>query len=114
MRPARTARAASGAVDGVRQEQESGLIASPTIIDYAENQQVLLTLVGAGYGVGFALATYAETIQRPDIVVRPIASPLPLVKTFLLYRTDEASGAVSSFLEWARRISDSVSATAEI
>lgn len=87
---------------------------SPTIIDYAENQQVLLTLVGAGYGVGFALATYAETIQRPDIVVRPIASPLPLVKTFLLYRTDEASGPVSSFLEWARRISDSVSATAEI
>jgi len=75
---------------------------SPNVVDYAENQQVLLTLVGAGYGLGFVLATHAETIQRPDIVVRPIASPPPLVKTFLLYRTDESSGPVACFLKRAR------------
>lgn len=95
-------------------ELEAAILAtnvSPSIVDYAENQQVLLTLVGAGYGVGFAIAPHAETIQRPDIVVRPIASPLPLVKTFLLYRTNEASGPAASFVEWARRISGSVSAT---
>ena len=59
---------------------------SPNIVDYAENQQVLLALVGAGYGVGFVLAPHAEVIQRPDIMARPIASPPPFVKTFLLYR----------------------------
>jgi DNA-binding transcriptional LysR family regulator len=74
----------------------------PNVIDHAENQQVQLTLVGAGYGLGLLLAAHAETIQRPDIVVRPIASPAPLVKTFLLYRTDESSGPVAGFLARAR------------
>ena len=86
---------------------------SPNIVDYAENQQVLFTLVGAGYGVGFVLATHAETIQRPDIAVRPIASPPPFVKTFLLYRTDEASGPLSGLLELARSISDTTNATVD-
>ena len=74
---------------------------SPNVVDYAANEQILLTLVGAGYGVGFVLATHAETIQRPDIVVRPIASPSPLVKTFLLSRTEEPSGPLACFLEQA-------------
>ena len=79
---------------------------SPNVVDYAENQQVLFTLVGAGYGVGFVLAAHAETIRRADVVVRPIASPPPLVKTFLLYRAHETPGPVAGLLEWARRVSD--------
>lgn len=75
---------------------------SPHVVDHAANQEVLLTLVGAGYGVGFVLAAHAQTIQRPDIVVRPITSPPLLVKTFLLYRTEESPGPVTSFLERAR------------
>ena len=75
---------------------------SPNVIDHAANQQVLLTLVGAGYGVGFVLAAHAETIQRSDIVVRPIADPPPLVKTFLLYRAEGSSGPLACFLERAR------------
>ena len=86
---------------------------SPNIVDYAENQQVLLTLVGAGYGVGFVLATHAETIHRADIVVRPIASPPPFVKTFLVYRTDEASGPMSGLLELTRSVTDTVKATVD-
>lgn len=89
-------------------ELEAALLAAhapPNVVDYAENHQVQLTLVGAGYGLGFVLATQAETIQRPDIVVRQITSPPPLVKTFLIYRGDESSGLVSCFLKWARSIS---------
>ena len=74
---------------------------SPNVVDYAANEQILLTLVGAGYGVGFVLATHAETIQRSDIVVRPIASPPPLVKTFLLSRTEEPTGPLACFLKQA-------------
>lgn len=83
---------------------------SPNIVDYAENQQVLFTLVGAGYGVGFVLATHAEMIRRADVVVRPIVSPPPLARTFLLYRSDEAPGPAAGLLEWARRISDAAGA----
>jgi DNA-binding transcriptional LysR family regulator len=75
---------------------------SPNVVDHAGNQEVLLTLVGAGYAVGFVLAGHAQTIQRPDIVVRPITSPPLLVKTLLLYRTGESSGPIASFLEHTR------------
>ena len=87
---------------------------APNIVDYAANQQVLYTLVGAGYGLGFVLGDHTEAIQRSDIVVRPIAGAPPLVKTFLLHRTDEAPGLVSNFLEWARSISDDVVVSAAI
>ena len=88
-----------------RAQVEAAILAandSPHIVDYAENQHVLLTLVGAGFGVGFVLAMQAETIQRSDIVVRPIASPPLLVRTFLLYRSEDCSGPVAHFLEQAR------------
>ena len=75
---------------------------SPNIVEHAANQEVLLTLVGAGYGVGFVLEGQGQTIQRPDIVVRPIASPPLVVKTYLLYRAEDSSGPLASFLEHAR------------
>jgi len=34
---------------------------------------VMLTLVGAGYGIGFAIASQVQTLQRPDISIRPLA-----------------------------------------
>jgi DNA-binding transcriptional LysR family regulator len=89
-------------------ELEAALLAAealPNVVDYVENYQVQLTLVGAGYGLGLVLATQADTIQRQDIVVCQLASPPPLVKTFLIYRGGESSGLVACFLERARSIS---------
>lgn len=98
-----------GEIGGDRHTQlEAAILAAndaPNIVDYADNQQLLLTLVAAGFGVGFVLATEADSIQRPEIVVRSIASP-PVVKTFLLYRADETSGPVVNFLESAKSTSD--------
>ena len=74
---------------------------SPNVVEHAANQEVLLTLVGAGYGVGFVLERQGQTIQRPDIVVRPILSP-PVIKTYVLYRAEDSSGPVASFLEHVR------------
>jgi DNA-binding transcriptional LysR family regulator len=84
---------------------ESAILAaseSPNVIEHTANQEVLLTLVGAGYGVGFVLGTHAEMIQRSDIVIRPIVCPPLLVKTYLLYRAEDSSGPLVSFLEHAR------------
>ena len=75
---------------------------STNIIDHAANQDVLLTLVGAGYGVGFVLATHAANIQRADIVIRPIVNPPLKINTYLLYRAENSSGPVACFLEHVR------------
>lgn len=74
---------------------------SPNIVEHAASHEVLLTLVGAGYGLGFVLEGQGQTIQRPDIVVRPIAGP-PVVKTYVLYRAADSSGPIASFLEHVR------------
>ena len=79
----------------------------PNVVGHAENHQVQLTLVGAGYGIGLVPAAYAKTIQRPDILVRPIASPPPLIKTFLVYRTG-CSGPVTGFVERVRSSSSTL------
>ena len=44
----------------------------------------MLTLVGAGYGVGFMTATKIPVSQRPDVVIRPLALDAAVITTYLL------------------------------
>src|SRR3546814_4891705 len=37
------------------------------LVDEVTSLGVMLTLVGAGYGIGFAIASQVQTLQRPDI-----------------------------------------------
>lgn len=71
-------------------------------VEYAENQEVLSTLVGAGCGLGLVLSAQAETIQRKDIVARQVRGLASLIKTYLLYRAEENIGPRRRFLEQAR------------
>ncbi len=57
---------------------------------------MMLTLVGAGYGVGFMAATKIPISQRPDVVIRPLAVESAIITTYLL-RPD--SGDVPASLE---------------
>jgi DNA-binding transcriptional LysR family regulator len=41
------------------------------LVDQVTSLGVMLTLVGAGYGIGFAIASQVQTLNRPDITVRP-------------------------------------------
>jgi hypothetical protein len=43
----------------------------------------MLTLVGAGYGLGFAIASQVQTLNRPDITARPLAGTPPMLSTYL-------------------------------
>ncbi len=45
---------------------------------------MMLTLVGAGYGVGFIAATKIPASQRPDVVIRPLAVESAIITTYLL------------------------------
>ncbi len=66
------------------------------VVEHATSLEMMLTLVGAGYGVGFMAATKIPASQRPDVVIRPLAVETAIITTYLL-RPD--SGDVPASLE---------------
>ena len=50
---------------------------------------MMLTLVGAGYGLGFTTATRVALSQRPDVVIRPLAVDSAVITTYLLRLASE-------------------------
>jgi DNA-binding transcriptional LysR family regulator len=72
-------------------------------VEFVANVDVLLTLVGAGRGVGLINAAQAETLQWSDLVVRPLESPAAQIQTILLSRELDQATLVMRFAERARR-----------
>lgn len=60
-------------------------------VEYVASMDMMLTLVAAGYGVGFANAARIRVLNRPDIVMRPLATPNVIHTTYLL-RPDSDPG----------------------
>lgn len=54
------------------------------VVEHVTSLDMMLTLVGAGYGVGFMAATKIPASQRPDVVVRPLAMESAVITTYLL------------------------------
>ena len=75
-----------------------------TIVEHVSSLDMMLTLVGAGYGIGFAMATLISACQRPDVVIRPLALDSAVIITYLL-RPEVGSGLsapVERFIERLR------------
>lgn len=66
----------------------------PNVVEHASSLDMMLTLVGAGYGVGFTTTTRIAGYQRPDVVIRPLAMESAVITTYLLW-----SGSMSVSLE---------------
>ncbi|MDS4056662.1 LysR substrate-binding domain-containing protein, partial [Accumulibacter sp.] len=77
------------------------------LVDEVTSLGVMLTLVGAGYGIGFAIASQVQTLQRPDISIRPLAGTPPMLSTYLLRRQGEPSEPMKRFIE---RVQDGAAA----
>lgn len=71
---------------------------NPIVADYATSLELMLTLVGAGYGIGFAISSQVALFQRDDVVVRPVAGRVPMLVTYLLYADHELSDSLSRFI----------------
>ncbi len=54
------------------------------VVEEVSSLDMMLTLVGAGYGVGFMTATKIPVSQRPDVVIRPLALDTAVITTYLL------------------------------
>ncbi len=68
------------------------------IADHVPTLGMMLTLIGAGYGIGLALGTHVATVQRPDIVARPLAEKLTLT-TYLLRADRKPCEPLARFIE---------------
>lgn len=94
--------AASGCYDQIQAVLE-GAAVPLRVVDHVTSLGVMLTLVGAGYGTGFAIASTVQALNRPDIVTRPLAGSPPTLATYLLRRKAEPSEPMKRFLQRARQ-----------
>ena len=62
----------------------------------------LAIVSGSTAGIGFAIASQVQTLQRPDISIRPLAGIPPMLSTYLLRRGAEPSEPMKRFLQRAR------------
>ncbi|QKD43575.1 LysR family transcriptional regulator [Alicycliphilus denitrificans] len=72
---------------------------TPKVVDRVTSLGVMLTLVGAGYGIGFGIASQVKSLQRADIAIRPFAGAPPALNTYLLRRRGEPAEAMKRFLQ---------------
>ncbi|MFT3819548.1 MAG: LysR family transcriptional regulator [Rubrivivax sp.] len=78
--------------------------AQPKVADHATTLGVMLTMVGAGYGIGFAIASQVSVMNRPDVVVRPLAGRSLTLTTYLIRSEGEPSAQLSRFIERAKPV----------
>lgn len=73
------------------------------VVEKVSSLDMMLTLVGAGYGVGFMTATKIPVSQRPDVVIRPLAMDSAVITTYLL-RSDNSnlSASLERFIDRLR------------
>lgn len=76
---------------------------SPESIEYVASIELLLTLIAAGYGVGLISLAQAETMRRPDLIMRPLSIRGATITTFLIRRREDPSSAVARFTELAQK-----------
>lgn len=79
--------------------RELGSILQPVehklnVVEEVSSLDMMLTLVGAGYGVGFMTEAKIPVSQRPDVVIRPLAMDSAVITTYLL-RPDNSTLSAS-------------------
>ncbi|GAB6046486.1 LysR family transcriptional regulator [Methyloparacoccus murrellii] len=79
----------------------------PDVAEHVSSLDMMLTLVGAGYGVGFITETRVAASLRPDVVIRPLAMDSAVITTYLLRPAGEDSPvSVERFIARLRAHSD--------
>ncbi|NIJ75516.1 DNA-binding transcriptional LysR family regulator [Xanthomonas campestris] len=56
----------------------------PSIVEHVVSLDMMLTLVAAGYGIGFSTAARIAICRHPGVVIRPLAVDSALLTTYLL------------------------------
>jgi DNA-binding transcriptional LysR family regulator len=79
--------------------------AQPVVAERVITHDLMLTLVAAGYGVGFSSAAHIEHCLHTDVVARPLAGRSFMLTTYLLRPDNEPSEQLSNFIRRVNHIS---------
>ncbi|TAL87369.1 MAG: LysR family transcriptional regulator [Rhodanobacter sp.] len=71
----------------------------PIVAERVASQDLMLTLVAAGYGLGFTSTAQVEICPHPEVVVRPLAGRSLMLTTYLLRPDIEPSPQLSHFID---------------
>ncbi|GLU35446.1 LysR substrate-binding domain-containing protein [Trinickia caryophylli] len=74
---------------------------APRIGQEAIQMQTIVSLVSAGMGVALVPRSL-RNLRRTGVVYRPLAQRAPIVETGLVWRTDDVSPVLASFIEIVR------------
>lgn len=73
----------------------------PIIAEKVASHEMMVTLVAAGYGLGFSTEAHVSASNHPEIVTRPLAGRPPMLTTYLVRRIDEPAEPLQRFIERA-------------
>ncbi len=81
-----------------------GSSVQPTFVEQATSLSMLMTLVAAGYGVGFVTTPQSDACKCSDVVTRPISMQSPMLTTFLLRKMrKDTPESLTGFVDRALR-----------
>lgn len=75
----------------------------PIVAEHATSLDLMLTLVAAGYGLGFATESQLKVYRHPDVVPRPLDMEMATLTTYLLRPNTEPSEQLERFLQRVSR-----------
>jgi DNA-binding transcriptional LysR family regulator len=75
--------------------------AEPIVAEQVSSVDLMMTLVAAGYGLGFASESHVAACRHPDVLTRPLAGQPVLRITYLLKTTVETNGPLNRFVDRA-------------
>jgi DNA-binding transcriptional LysR family regulator len=87
--------------EGYCQQIEAVLRAAntqPIVAEYVATLDLMMTLVTAGYGLGFASAAQIPACRHPEVVARPLAGRSPMLTTYLLRPDIDPSEQLNRFI----------------
>jgi DNA-binding transcriptional LysR family regulator len=76
----------------------------PAETEYVSTHSLMLTLVAAGYGVGFSSAAHLEGCMQADVVARPLAEQDASLTTYLLRSQGDILEPLRHFIDRAERV----------
>ncbi len=70
----------------------------PIVAEHVATLDLMMTLVTAGYGLGFASAAQIPVCRHPEVVARPLAGRSPMLTTYLLRPDIDPSEQLNRFI----------------
>lgn len=69
------------------------------VADRVPTLDLMMTLVAASYGLGFATEAHIAGCRNPDVIARPLAGRSPMLATYLLRPDAEPSEQLGRFID---------------